>query len=128
MTVQLRTPLSRVRGLGSAKGGTEHFWLQRLTAVALVILVLWFTGIMLSLVSASYEQAADTLGSPVGGGVALLLILAGFWHLKLGGQVIIEDYIHHEGVKIAAIMALTFACIAVGLVSALAVLSLVVGG
>jgi len=128
MNNQLRSPLGRVRGLGSAKGGTDHWWLQRVTAVALVILMLLFVGYVLSLLGGGYERAADVIGSPIAGSVSILMVIALFWHLKLGGQVIIEDYVHHEGTKLVAVLALTFACIAVGLVSVLAVLSLVVGG
>lgn len=127
MSDQLRHPLARVRGLGSARSGLRHWWLQRVTAVALVILVVLMTAIVLRTVGSDYRTAVETLGSPFRGAVALLLIFAAFWHLKLGGQVVIEDYIHHDGTKLAAIIALTFGCIAVGLLCTLAVLSLIVG-
>ncbi len=127
MSDQLRHPMARARGLGPAKSGLQHWWQQRLTAVALIVLVLAMMGFILSLVGADYQTAVATLGSPLPGTIALLLVIAGFWHLKLGAQVVIQDYIHHEGIKLAAIIALTFACVAVGLLSALAVLSLIIG-
>ncbi len=128
MQANFRTPLARARGLGSAKEGVTHWWRQRLTAMALIPLTLIMAGYILSLVGADRATVVATLQEPFPALVALLLIVAAFWHVKLGGQVIIEDYVHAHGAKIAAIIALNFACVVVGLASALAVLRLFFGG
>lgn len=128
MRTNLRTPLARARGLGSAKEGVSQWWRQRLTAVALIPLSLIAAGYVLSLIGADRATVVATLREPFVTVVTLLLIVVAFWHLALGGQVIIEDYVHARGAKIAAIMALNFACVVVGLASALAVLRLFIGG
>jgi succinate dehydrogenase / fumarate reductase membrane anchor subunit len=125
--MSFRNPLGRVRGLGSAKDGTEHWLRQRLTALALIPLVLLFVALMVALTGADRDAVIATLGRPVPACITLLLIFAGFWHLKLGGQVIIEDYVHDERLKFASVTLLTFACIAVGLAAALSVLRFVLG-
>jgi succinate dehydrogenase / fumarate reductase membrane anchor subunit len=123
-----RTPLGRVRGLGSAKEGVQHWWLQRVTAVALVPLVVLFVAYLVTLTGQDYGDVRAALGRPVPALIALLLVVALFWHLKLGLQVVIEDYVHAEGVKIVSLLAMNFACIVVGLACVLAVLSIAVGG
>jgi succinate dehydrogenase / fumarate reductase membrane anchor subunit len=128
MQTNLRTPLARARGLGSAKEGVSHWWRQRLSAVALIPLSLIAAGYILSLIGADRATVVATLREPFVTVVTLLLIVAAFWHLKLGGQVIIEDYVHARGAKFAAIIALNFACVVVGLASSLAVLRLFFGG
>ena len=125
--MDFRPELARVRGLGSAKEGVEHWWRQRLTALALVPLTLLFVGYLLVLTGADRETVIHTLGRPVPAVIALLFIVAGFWHLKLGAQVIIEDYVQHEGVRLGAVILVSFACAAVGLACVLAVLRFVVG-
>ncbi|WP_119418240.1 succinate dehydrogenase, hydrophobic membrane anchor protein [Desertibaculum subflavum] len=122
-----RSPLARVRGLGAAKTGTEHFWLQRVTAVGLIPLVILFVIYLLGLVGADLATVKATLGRPVPATITILLLVAAFWHAKLGIQVIIEDYVHHEGTKLASLLLLSFACIAIGLASVLAVLKLALG-
>lgn len=124
----LRTPLARVRGLGSARSGTGHFWLQRLTAVANVVLALAFLCVVISLTGKSHAAAVATLGNPFVAILMLLFVISGAVHMRLGMQVIIEDYVHHEGLKIAAVMANTFFAIAVGAVCAFALLKLSFGG
>lgn len=127
MSMQLRDPLARARGRGPARSGVSHWWQQRVTAAALVILAVLLMACILSLMGASYETVRATLGAPLPGVVVLLFVVAAFWHLRLGGQVVIEDYVHGEGVKMVAVVALTFACCAVGLLCALAELSLIIG-
>lgn len=122
-----RTPLARVRGLGAAKTGTEHFWLQRVTAVALIPLAVIFLAYVLCLVGADLANVKATLGRPVPATVTILLIIAAFWHAKLGLQVIVEDYVHHEGAKLVSLLLVSFACAAIGLASVLAVLKLALG-
>jgi len=124
----MRTPLGKVRGLGSAKEGTDHFWKQRLTAVANVPLILFLIWMVISLVGANHTEVVATLSNPL---IALLLlgvILSVCWHMKLGMQVVIEDYIHSEGSKIALVILNNFFCISIGLASAFAVLKLGFGG
>ncbi len=126
--MSLRTPLGEVRGLGSAKEGTQHFWQQRLTAVALVPLVIWFLINVIGLIGADYATASAALGSPMVAIPTLLLIGAGFYHMKLGLQVVIEDYVSNEGSKIALLMLNTFFAAAVGLACVYAVLKLSFAG
>ena len=124
---EFRTPLARVGGLGSAKDGTNHWWQQRFTAVALVPLVLIFWIIALKLVGSSHAVAAAVLKKPMTAGIATLLIIIGLWHLKLGAQVIVEDYVHHDGLKFALIIAIAFACALIGLASLFAIAKLAFG-
>lgn len=99
-----RTPLARVRGLGSAKSGTQHWWLQRLTAVALVPLSLWFVAALVTIASADHATAVAWLGSPVTAVLASAFIVALFYHAQLGVQVVVEDYVHAEWLKITGIV------------------------
>ena len=123
----MRTPLAHARGLGSAKDGTEHFWRQRLTAVALVPLIIWFVVSLVAMSGADHAAMIAWLKQPVPAVAMLLFIAAGFVHLRLGMQVIIEDYVTSEGAKIALLMLNTFFCAAVGLASVLAVLKIFFG-
>ncbi|MEP3275516.1 MAG: succinate dehydrogenase, hydrophobic membrane anchor protein [Stappiaceae bacterium] len=125
--MDMRTPLSKVRGLGSAKEGTDHFWRQRLTAVANVPLILFFVIMVISLQGSDFETARTTLGNPFIAILMLLVILSGVYHMKLGMQVIIEDYIHGEFVKVAALIGNTFFCAFIGLASIFAVLKISFG-
>jgi succinate dehydrogenase / fumarate reductase membrane anchor subunit len=123
----MRTPLKKVRYLGSAKEGADHFWMQRMTAVLNLLLVPLAVGLVVALVGADHAVVARTLSRPVVAIPLLLLILSGIIHMRLGMQVIIEDYVHSEGRKIALLMLNTFFAIAVGLTSVFAVLKLSFG-
>lgn len=125
--MSLRTHLAVVRGLGSAKSGTGHFWMQRLTAIALVPLTLWFVGAVLALAGASHADAARWLASPWNATLTLAFIVASFWHGQLGLQVVIEDYVHAELLKLACLVALHLATFLLALLAILAVLRVFVG-
>jgi succinate dehydrogenase / fumarate reductase membrane anchor subunit len=99
-----RSPLARVEGLGAAHSGTGHFWRQRVTAVALVPLTIWFVFTALTLIGADRDAAQTFLKMPVNAVLMALFILAALTHMQLGLQVVIEDYIHHEGRKIALLL------------------------
>ena len=122
-----RTPLAKVRGLGSAKAGAEHFWHQRLTAVANIVLVCALIWLLVKLIGADYATVTRTLARPQNAILLLLLVLSGVIHMRLGMQAIIEDYVHSEGPKVAALMLNTFFAIAVGLTCIVAVLKLSFG-
>jgi succinate dehydrogenase / fumarate reductase membrane anchor subunit len=123
----LRTPLARVRGLGSAKSGTGHFWHQRLTAIANVPLVVGFIVILVSLLGRSHAAVVQILGSPLVTIVMLLFIGSISYHMKLGMQMIIEDYVHDEKWKFAAAIANTFFAIAIAAACAYSLLKISFG-
>jgi succinate dehydrogenase / fumarate reductase membrane anchor subunit len=121
---KMSTPLARVRGLGSAKSGTRAFWRQRLTAVANVPLSIAFVVIVVSLLGRNHAAVVQILGSPLIAVIMLLFIFSITTHMRIGMQVIIEDYVHDEGAKLLLLMANTFFTVAVGLAAAFAVLML----
>ena len=108
----LRTPLKRARGLGSGKGGTDHWWWQRVTAVVLAVLVAWLIGLLVSLVGADLMQARATIARPWNAIMLAILAIAMFWHAKLGLQVVIEDYVHERMAGILLKLLVIFACAA----------------
>lgn len=120
----LRSPLGRVRGLGSAKDGTGHWWAQRLTALALVPLTVWFVGAVVSLIGADYATMTAWIASPVVAGLLILLIVATFYHAALGLQVVIEDYVHGEGAKLALLVLVKAISVVLSLTAVLSVLTL----
>ena len=120
----MRTPLARVRNLGASHSGTGDFWRQRVTAVAMVLLMAPVIVVVMMLLGRNQAGAAQILGSPLIAIIMLLFIIASAWHMKIGMQVVIEDYIHGEKVKLASIMANNFFSIAVALVSIYAILKL----
>jgi len=106
----LRTPLSQVKGYGSAKEGTTHFWVQRLTAIAMVPLVLWLAFSVASLPGMSPADIRTWLSGPFTAVMMIVLLLTGFYHAKLGLQMVIEDYVGNHGIRTAAVIASTMAC------------------
>ncbi len=125
--MSMRTPLSRVRGLGSAKSGTEHFWRQRVTAVANVPLTIAGVIIVVSLLGRNHAAVAQVLGSPLIAILLLLFVISVTYHMRLGLQVVIEDYIHGERMKLTLVMLNTFFTFAVGMSAAFAILKLAFG-
>jgi succinate dehydrogenase / fumarate reductase, membrane anchor subunit len=121
---RMSTPLARVRGLGPARSGTEHFWHQRLTAISNVPLVIAFVFILVALLGRNHAFVTQFLGTPLVAVIMLLFIFSITMHMRIGMQVIIEDYVHGEGAKLALLIGNTFFAIAVALVSAFALLML----
>ena len=126
--MSMETPLGRVRGLGSAKSGTGHWWHQRLTALALVPLTVWFAVSLVVIAAGDHRAALNWIGDPIAAGLLILMLAAGAYHLKLGLQVVIEDYVHREWLKLGALIAMTFACVALALASIMAVAWIWLGG
>jgi len=124
----LRSPLGRALGLGSAKEGVEHWWLQRVTAVALVPLSLWFVAGLIGHLGGDRDVVAAWLRSPLVSAGVVLLVISTFAHMALGVQVVIEDYVHHEGAKLASILVVKFAAWALAAAAVIAVLRVAFGG
>ncbi len=124
----LRTPLAKARGLGSAKDGTHYFWVQRLTAVALIPLTIWFALSVASLAMAGQAEVVAWMKSPLSATLMLSFIMAGFWHMKLGLQVVIEDYVHTESTKITCLILNNLIAIFLTLAAFLSVLKMLFGG
>lgn len=122
--MNMRTPLKNARRLGSAKEGADHFWMQRVTAVANLFLGLYLVWLIASLAGADYETVRSALGSPMNAVLLALLIISGAIHMRLGMQVIIEDYITAEGSKVMLLLANNFFAILVAAASLWAVLKL----
>ena len=120
----MRTPLGRVRSLGASGSGTSDFWRQRVTAVAMVLLMVPVIVVVMMLLGRNQAGAAQILGSPLVAIIMLLFVIASAWHMKIGMQVVIEDYIHNEKLKLASVMANNFFSIAVALASIYAILKL----
>jgi succinate dehydrogenase / fumarate reductase, membrane anchor subunit len=120
--MSLRTPLGRVRGLGSAKEGVSHWWAQRVTALALVPLTLWFAVALISVVHADHAGAVAWIGSPLNSALLILLLICVFYHAILGLQVVIEDYVHGEGAKLATLLVTKFILTLLGAIAIVSVL------
>jgi succinate dehydrogenase / fumarate reductase membrane anchor subunit len=126
--MSLRSPIGRVLGLGAAKEGFSHWWLQRVTSVALVLLGLWFVSALLRMPTFQYEFVVAWIAMPLNSVLLLLLVGTLVYHSQLGVQVVVEDYVHHHGLKIATMMLLTFAHVAVAALAIFAVLRIAFGG
>ncbi len=124
----MRSPLGRAIGLGSAKEGVEHWWMQRITAVALVPLSLWFVIAVIRLAGADLETFQDWAGRPLPAILLVLTLIAVFWHAYLGLQVVIEDYVHAELTKLGMVIVVRLACFALAVAGIFAVLSMALGG
>ena len=128
MNSDLRTPLARARGLGSARVGVHHWWAQRLTAIALIPLVVWFAISLVMMSGADYGAVRAWIGSPAVMVLLILTIAIGLHHGQLGLQVVIEDYVHCDGSKLALIVAVRFIAVLFGLAAIVAVLRIGFGG
>jgi len=124
----LRTPIKRAVGLGTAKAGVKHWWLQRLTAIAMVPLVIWFAFAVASLAGADYAQVQAWIARPLVAGLLVLLIGTLYFHAQLGLQVVIEDYVHAKAAQLALLIAIKFVAILLAVVGVLAVLRIALGG
>lgn len=124
---EMRTPMRRVRGLGAAHSGTTHFWHQRVTSAAGVLLTVALLFIVIGLLGRSHAAAVQILGSPVVAVIMLLFIINTTYHMWIGMQEILLDYVHEEKWKYLSLMANTFFCFAVGLASCFAILKLSFG-
>lgn len=123
-TPSMRTPLARVRFLGASGSGTSDFWWQRVTAVGMLLLIVPVIVIVMMLLGRNQAGAGQILGTPVVALIVLLFIIASAWHMKIGMQVVIEDYVHNEKIKLASVTANNFFCIAVALASIYAILKM----
>ena len=125
---RMKTPLGRVRGLGSARSGAQHWWHERLTSVSTLILLVWFFVSLLRLPDFGYATLMQWLGTPLAAVPMLLLILSVFWHLAAGLRVVVEDYVHGEGGKLAWLVAINFASLFGAGLCVFAVLKIAFGG
>ncbi len=125
---RMETPLGRVRGLGPAREGAEHWWEERLSSFALLLLIVWLIVSLLRLPALDYESLHAWLAQPLAAVPMLLLIAATFWHSKMGLRVIVEDYVHEEGGKLFWIVVIDFLAILAGSLAAFSVLKIALGG
>jgi len=112
--MSFRTPIGQARGLGSAKSGVAHWWGQRVSAIALIPLSLWFAGSVLQLTHAGYADAIVWLHTPWVAVLLSLFLVTLLYHAYLGVQVVIEDYVHHKGLEITSLLLIKFTCILLG--------------
>ena len=126
--MSLRSPIGRVLGLGAAKEGVSHWWSQRVTSVALVLLGLWFVASLLRMPTFGHEFVAAWIAMPLNAVLLLLLVGTMIYHSQLGVQVVVEDYVHHHGLKIVTMLLLTFAHVVLAALAIFAVLRIAFGG
>ena len=123
-----RTPLARILGLGSAKMGTEEFWLQRVTAVAMVFLTIYFVILVICLQGQPYEDVVSALRHPINAVLMVCFVIAGVYHGKIGIQVVLEDYAQNAATRVILLLANNFFCALVALGCIFAVLKIAFGG
>lgn len=119
--MSLRNPLAKARGLGSAKDGTAHWWAQRVSAIALVPLVLYVLYLLVSFAGADYASVRASIAKPVNAVMLILFIGTAFWHARLGLQVVIEDYFHVRWLEITLMIAVKFVYVVLGLAAIIAI-------
>jgi len=124
----LRSPVARVRGLGSAKSGTQHWWHQRVSAVALILLTTWFAVSLILNAPADQAHVRAWVSSPVTMVMLITTILFGLWHAALGMQVVIEDYVHSEGMKIGLILLIKCVAVLAAVAAVVAMFRMAFGG
>jgi succinate dehydrogenase / fumarate reductase, membrane anchor subunit len=127
MASRMRSPLGRALGLGSAKEGVEHWWLQRITAAALVPLSVWFVIAIIRLVGADIETVREWVSTPIPAILLVLILIATFWHASLGLQVVVEDYVHTPLAKLGLVIVVRLGCFAFAVAGIFAVLSMALG-
>ncbi|RVU82874.1 succinate dehydrogenase, hydrophobic membrane anchor protein [Leucothrix sargassi] len=125
---KFRSPLSVAKGHGSAKSGTHHFWMQRVTAVALIPLVIWFCFSLAMMPEATYETVVAWMKSPFNSVMLILCIVASFYHLSMGLQVILEDYISNINVHMVSILVMKLGCFFFASLGIFSVVKIAVGG
>jgi len=123
----ITTPLARARGHGASGEGAHHWWIERVTSVSTLLLFIWFGASLLLLPALDHRTVTEWLSAPVAAVPMLLLILSTFWHLKVGLQVIIDDYVHDEGLRMFTLLALNFAVVAAAAWAMFAVLMIALG-
>ncbi|MGC8518770.1 MAG: succinate dehydrogenase, hydrophobic membrane anchor protein [Steroidobacteraceae bacterium] len=126
--MSLRSPLGEVLGHGAAKTGVHHWWVQRLTAVALVPLAIWFVVSMLSLPTLSYPAVSGWMGQPWTAVLLILFVLSAAWHSQLGVRVVIEDYVHGRGMRTVALALVTYLHVLAAAAGVFAVIKVALGG
>jgi succinate dehydrogenase / fumarate reductase membrane anchor subunit len=126
--MSLKSPLGQAKGLGSAKDGLHHWWAQRVTAIALIPLTIWFAFKVAVLSMSDYQTVLESIGSPWSAALIVSLIVAAFYHAALGMQVIFEDYISHKAARIIAIMSTNLLMFLLGAAAVIAVVRIALGG
>ncbi|MFC1460521.1 succinate dehydrogenase, hydrophobic membrane anchor protein [Microvirga arabica] len=125
--VSMRTPLARVKGLGASGHGVEHWWIHRMTAVSNIPLIIAFVIIVAALAGSSYQEATSIISHPLVAIILLLAVISVVNHMRLGMQIIIEDYVHDKGLKIAAVIANNFYAVIIGVACLYAILKVSLG-
>ena len=121
----MASPLKIAKGLGSAKTGLHHWWLQRLTAIALIPLTIWFVIIIAFINEADYQQSIDLISQPFNGTLLILFIIASFWHSQLGMQVVIEDYVSQKFMRVTLLIIIKYFFIFIGILSIISILKII---
>ena len=121
----MASPLKIAKGLGSAKTGLHHWWFQRLTAIALIPLTIWFVTIIAFINEADYQQSIDLISQPFNGTLLILFIIASFWHSQLGMQVVIEDYVSQKFMRVTLLIIMKYFFIFIGILSIISILKII---